>query len=195
MNKTKKLVIFSLLLAIEIIFCFTPLGSINLFGPIVATLAMIPVSIAAIVLGLNYGMLLGLFMGLFSFIVWTFMPPVPPLAFLFTPFVSNGGYASVIICFVPRIMLGFISAYVFNILKIKNLALKASISGFTGSLMHTLLVLGFIFIFFKNEYATILNQNIFTLLSVTILTNGIPEAIINAISCSGVVKILKSNIS
>ena len=46
------------LVAIEAIFCFTPLGSIPI-GPIVATLAMIPVIIASLTFGKNIGMLLG----------------------------------------------------------------------------------------------------------------------------------------
>jgi len=59
-NKTLFLAQFGILLAIEAIFCFTPLGSIPM-GPIVATLAMIPVILVAILLGTKAGTLMGCF--------------------------------------------------------------------------------------------------------------------------------------
>lgn len=65
---------FAILLALEAIVCFTPLGSIPI-GPLVATLAMLPVIVAGILLGTGAGAAMGFAAGLFSFIVWTFMPP------------------------------------------------------------------------------------------------------------------------
>lgn len=50
---------FALLAAIEAVFCFTPLGSLPAIGPIVATLAMIPVIITSILLGTKAGTLMG----------------------------------------------------------------------------------------------------------------------------------------
>ena len=68
-NNTLFIVQFSILLAIEAIFCFTPLGSLPAMGPIVATLMMVPVIITAILLGTKAGTIMGAFAGLFSFIV------------------------------------------------------------------------------------------------------------------------------
>jgi uncharacterized membrane protein len=115
------LVQFSILLAIEAIVCFTPLGSIPLAPPlIVATLGMIPVIIAGILLGLWAGALMGAFAGLFSFIVWTFMPP-SIMAFVFTPFASvgdvHGNFWSLLICFAPRIGVGVVAACLFKLLR------------------------------------------------------------------------------
>jgi uncharacterized membrane protein len=93
--KNKKiffLVQFSILTAIEAIFCFTPLSSLPAIGPIVATLMMIPVIITAILLGTNAGTVMGFIAGLFSFLVWTFMTPSPLVAFIFTPFYSLGEF-------------------------------------------------------------------------------------------------------
>ena len=58
------LVQFAMLLAIEAVFCFTPLGSLPI-GPMVATFAMLPVIVAAILLGTGAGTLMGFFAGLF----------------------------------------------------------------------------------------------------------------------------------
>jgi uncharacterized membrane protein len=120
-EKTLLLVQFSILLAIEAIVCFTPLGSIPLAPPlIVATLGMIPVIIAGILLGLWAGALMGAFAGLFSFIVWTFMPP-SIMAFVFTPFASvgdvHGNFWSLLICFAPRIGVGVVAACLFRLLR------------------------------------------------------------------------------
>ena len=73
-NALIKMVQFSILLALEVIMCFTPLGSIPI-GPMVATLAMIPVILTGILLGVGAGAAMGFFAGLFSFIVWTFISP------------------------------------------------------------------------------------------------------------------------
>ena len=151
-KKTLFMVQFALLLAIEALFCFTALGSIPI-GPIVATLAMVPVVITSILLGTKAGTLMGFFTGLFSFIVWTFMPP-SPAAFLFTPFYSlgelGGNFWSLVICFVPRILTGTVAGICYTALKRTKMKdfLVYGLSAFLGSLVNTLLVLGGIFLFF-----------------------------------------------
>lgn len=188
-SRVKDLVIFSFFLAIEFIFCFTPLGSINLFGPVVATLAMIPVSLLAIFKGLKQGLLLGFFMGLFSLIVWTFMPPAP-VGFIFSPFVTaagvQGNFGSLIICFVPRMMIAVVAYYSYHVLSSfsKNRAVKAFVAGFVSSAAHTILVLLGIYLFFRDSYSAVIGVPIWTIFSSIIISNGIPEAIVNAISCS-----------
>ena len=181
-----------LTIAILAIFCFTPLGSIPI-GPIVATTAMIPVIIASLTFGEKIGMIVGFVFGLFSFIYWTFILPAFPTAFLFTPFAESAGYkgnvGSLIICFLPRILIGLTPIMV-------SKALKKSIIGdilgsIVGSLTNTVLVITFIFLFFGNENPVIAGKGLLTVLSATILTNGIPEAIICAIVCPPITKILR----
>lgn len=188
------LVQFSLLLAIEAIVCFTPLGSLPALGPIVATLSHIPVILTSVILGTAAGTAMGFMFGLFSFIVWTFTPPSPIIAFVFTPFYTlgemKGGLFSLFICFAPRILIGLVTGLVFTFLqKIladrKNLSFFSyGISGFLGSLTNTFLVLGGIYLFFGKSYASALGIEYSLLLGIiatSILTSGIPEAIIGAI--------------
>ena len=71
--QTEKKSIFNILIlaifaSIEIIFCFTPLGSIPIGPGIVATLAHIPVIISAFLLEKKYSLIMGGIMGLCSFI-------------------------------------------------------------------------------------------------------------------------------
>ena len=201
-SETRFLVQFSALLAIEAIFCFTPLGSLPALGPIVATLAMIPVVITALLFGTKAGTLMGAFAGLFSFIVWTFAPPTPIAAFVFTPFYSigefSGNFGSLIICFVPRILVGTVAGIAYGALSKtmpeKNV-LCFSLSAALGSLVNTLGVMIGILLFFGNEYASVAGEAILVTIGTTILTSGIPEAIISAAAASAVCKPLKAILS
>ena len=187
-----------MLLAFEAIFCFTPLGSLPAFGPIVATLMMIPVLITAILLGPKAGSLMGGFAGLFSLIIWTFTPPSPGVAFLFTPFYAfgefSGNIGSLIICFVPRILSGTVGGLIYQALSRsipqKNV-LHFSLSAALGSLINTFGVLGGVWLFFGRQYSSIVGSAMLLIIGTTILTSGIPEAVVGAIASSAVCKPLK----
>jgi uncharacterized membrane protein len=155
---------------------------------------MIPVVITAILLGTRAGALMGFIAGLFSFIVWTFMPP-SPIAFVFTPFYSigetSGNFYSLLICFIPRILVGVITGLSLHMLlklyptKNNTAPFLYGISGCLGSLTNTFLVLGGIFVFFGRDYAGVIGISynlLIGIIGVTILTNGIPEAIIAAMA-------------
>jgi len=199
-NKTLFLAQFSILLAIEAVFCFTALGSLPAIGQINATLAMLPVIITGMLLGVRAGTCMGFFAGIFSFVVWTFMPPNPAVAFLFTPFYSltdgfKGGAGSLFICFVPRILVGTVSAALLKILKKKNPdknLVSYFVSAVAGSLTNTVLVLGGISVFYGAEYSN-LNEGkvLFVIIGTTVLFSGIPEAAVSGIICPAVCMPLK----
>lgn len=205
-NRTLVLTQFAMLLAIEAVVCFTPLGSLPAVGPIVATLGMVPVIITAILLGTGAGAAMGAFAGLFSLLVWTFTPPNPLVAFVFTPFyalgTTHGNVWSLVICFVPRILVGVVagaSFHLFTRLKWKS-GFVYGFSGALGSLANTFGVLGGIYVFFGHSYATVLGKGfdlLLGLIGLTILTSGIPEAIIGGIAayavCRPIQKRMKHN--
>ncbi|MDR1559473.1 MAG: ECF transporter S component [Clostridiales bacterium] len=187
---------FSLLLAIEAIFCFTPLGSLPI-GPIVATLAGIPVVVTAILLGTKAGALMGFITGLFSFLIWTFTPPQPPIAFLYTPFYSlgtiQGNAWSLFISFVPRIMIGVLAGMSFNALDRLNSrrvkVLPFVVGGALGSLANTFITLFTIYLVFAEDFVQatggdVSNAGTIVMGVITglIVSNGIPEAIICALA-------------
>ena len=189
-KKVTNLVVFSALLAIEIIIAFTPFGSIPI-GPIVATLGHIPVIIAAITMGTGAGVLMGFFFGLLSLIYFTFIAP-SPVSMLFSPFISIGEYQgnfySLIIVFVPRILVGFVCGKSLKFFKKvfteKKKYIAYLISGVLATLTNTFLVLGGIYVFFGVQYATLINQPYAVLLGflgLTVLTQGVPESIIGAL--------------
>lgn len=199
--KVVRLTQLALLSAIIFIMGFTPLGSLPLGGPIVATLAQIPVVIGAILLGTGSGMFLG---GVFGFVslLW-FTMYAPPTAFVFSPFYSvnlaNGdipkaiwfAICSLIICFVPRILIGFVSSVVYRKMfaKTSGVAKSAIVAGVCGALTNTLLVLLGIVVFFAQPYAQANgSQVIWVLLGTSILINGIPEAIVTPLVAAAVCK-------
>ncbi|MDR3239261.1 MAG: ECF transporter S component [Clostridiales bacterium] len=196
---------FGVLLAIETVFCFTVLGSLPI-GPIVATLAGIPVVIAAILLGTGAGALLGLATGIFSLIIWTFMPPQPPIAFLYTPFYSlgeiPGNFWSLAISVFPRVMIGVFAGASHSLLS-KFLPYQKGrgrdfwaygVSGALGSLANTFFVLGGVYVFFGQQFAEV-NQipyaALMGIIGLTVATNGLLEAALCAIVAMAVARPVK----
>ena len=109
-QKTLEMVQMALFTALILIMAFTPfLGYVPL-GFTRATIIHIPVIIGSIVLGPKRGAVLGGIFGLTSFINNTMNPTIT--SFVFTPFYSmgdiKGGWQSIVICFVPRILVGVI---------------------------------------------------------------------------------------
>lgn len=118
-SKTKGMTQVALFSALIILMAFTPfLGYIPL-GFTRATIIHIPVIIGALVLGPKKGAMLGFVFGLTSFINNTMNPT--PTSFVFTPFYNlgeySGGLGSIIICFVPRILVGVVPFYVYHFVK------------------------------------------------------------------------------
>lgn len=201
-RKTLALTQFALLLAIEAIFCFTPLGSLPI-GPIVATLAMIPVIITAILLGTAAGTAMGAFAGLFSLLVWTFVPPQPIIAFVFSPFYRvgavKGNFWSLVICFIPRILAGTVTGACYHLSKRfqRRSGIAYGLSGVLGSLTNTFLVLGGIYVFFGRSYASVLGKTtamLFALIGTTILTNGVLEAVIGGVAAYAVCRPIQNRL-
>ena len=178
------------LIVLEAIFCFTPLGNIPI-GPIVATTAMIPVIVASLSLGASSGMIVGFFCGLFAFLIWTFIPPNPSLAFIFTPFYKfgdfNGNFRSIIICFVPRILSGYLPSV---IKKNSSYFIRVVVASMTGSFTNTVLVTFLIFVFFRNEYGYVLGQQIISIILYSVFINGTLEMIICGLVCPVISRLL-----
>lgn len=191
--------------AIICIMAFTPfLGYIPL-GVTRATIIHVPVIIASLLLGPKKGGALGFLFGLTSFINNTMNPTAT--SFVFTPFYSvagvSGGIGSVIICFIPRILVGVLPFYVYK--AAMKLRKKAGVSntglvlaGVTGALTNTLLVMNLIFVFFREDYAAasgVAVSAVYTFILSVIAMNGVPEAIVSGVLTLCIGKVLmKKNI-
>lgn len=195
-KKTQYMTSMALFLAIEIILVVTPLGYIPI-GPLNATTMHIPVIIAGIILGKKAGGELGFVFGLTSMIKATIQPGIT--SFCFSPFVTigtiSGNYKSLLIAFVPRILLGYLAGLIFEIMKNKGNENSGVLAGaLVGALTNTVLVLSGIYVFFGNAYASSLNvaySGLIGLLLGVVTTNGILEAILAAVVSLAVYKAMK----
>lgn len=177
-----------------------PLGFMNL------TILHIPVIFGSVLLGPKRGAILGFTFGLASFLSATFNPQL--LSIMFTPFAPpvggfSGGFSSLIICFLPRILTGIIPYYVYvgivRLLKGKKLSElpAAAFAGIIGSLTNTVLVLGLGNLLLSNAVAAAFTdsgtamaaEGVFYFFLSVIATNGIPECIAAALIVTALIKI------
>ncbi|WP_128837484.1 ECF transporter S component, partial [Streptococcus sp. DD11] len=150
--------------------------------PIKPTIIHIPVIIASILYGPKVGAVLGFLMGIISLVTNTVV--LLPTSYLFSPFVPNGNFSSLLIALVPRILIGLAPYYVYTFMKNK---FGLILAGAAGSAANTVFVLGGIFFLFSNVY----QGNIQALLAVVLSANSIAELIISAILTVSIVPSLE----
>ena len=192
-KQTKNLVQIALLVAVMIVLNFTNLGLITIpFSPLKVTTLHIPVIIGACLMGPKMGGILGFLFGLLSFISNSFVTPIVT-SFVFTPFYSlgdyHGNFGSLIICFVPRVLIGVFAGLIFQWMANKKcrIYLSGLVAGLIGSLTNTILVMGGIALFFGNEYASAKSSTLLAVIGTAVGVNGIPEAIVAAILTAAIV--------
>ncbi len=195
--QTLGMVQVALFAALIIILAFTPfLGYIPL-GFTRATIIHIPVIIGSLMLGPKKGAFLGFVFGMTSFINNTMNPTAT--SFVFTPFFElgevHGGIGSVIICFVPRMLVGVVPWYVYRGLEriFGKQMLSLAAAGIAGALTNTLLVMNLIYVFFRTAYAAANNVAegaVYTFILSIIGMNGVPEAVVSAVLVSIICRVL-----
>lgn len=200
MNNVKKdtrwLTSVALMAAVVILLANTPLGMIQL--PIIkATTVHIPVILGAILLGPTAGAILGAVFGICSLISNTMAPTL--LSFAFSPFMSmtgiSGAVKAVWISVGCRMMIGVISGWFWILVKKCNMNhfIALPLTGFLGSMVNTVFVMGSIYVLLAGEYAEARNvgvEAVFGLVMGTVTASGIPEAIAAAILVAVIGKVL-----
>lgn len=193
---TRWLVSVALMSAIVILLANTPLGMIQL--PVIkATTIHIPVIIGAILLGPVAGAILGGVFGICSLISNTTAPTL--LSFAFSPFLSTTGLVGVAkalwISIGCRIMIGVLAGWLWILFKKVKLNTYAALvaTGFLGSMVNTVFVMGSIYILLAQQYAQakeVALTAVFGLIMGTVTASGIPEAIAAAILVTIITKAL-----
>lgn len=192
-NQVRRLTMMALFIAIQIIMNVTPIGYLRI-GVLAVTLMHIPVIIAAVVLGWKEGAILGLIFGFTS--VWNATMEPGITSFVFSPFVTvggfQGGWQSLIIALVPRVLLGVIAGKLYDILNPKcGKALAAGIAAGIATFCHTAMVLGLIIVFYSASYSAAIGIAESTLLAVmgsVVVSNGIPECAVAVIASMAIRK-------
>ena len=190
MNNEKKdtrwLTSVALMMAIVILLANTPLGMIQL--PIIkATTVHIPVIIGAILLGPAAGAILGGTFGVCSLISNTIAPTL--LSFAFSPFLAEdllGVVKSLWIAIGCRILIGVVAGWVWIGLRKLRLSpwIALPITGFVGSMVNTVFVMGSIYVLLASQYAAakeVALDAVWGLIMATVTASGIPEAIAAAV--------------
>lgn len=194
-KKTLNYTLFTLFAAIIILLSITPLGFIHL-GFIKATIVHIPVIIGSIILGPTAGAGLGLIFGINSIINNTISPSI--LSFAFSPLVPvigtiSGSPFALIIALLPRILVGIVPYYIVENQFIKKDSIRLGLAGFIGSMTNTILVMGLIYLLFKDAYGSargIEGLAVTKAILSVIIINGIPEAIVSTLITIPITKAL-----
>ena len=197
--KTHKMVLTAMFTAIIIAMAFVPYMGYIPLGFMNATIIHIPVIIGAIVLGPKTGTFLGGIFGLTSMINNTVNPNLT--SFVFSPFYSvgevHGNLNSVIICIVPRVLIGVVAYYVYKgvsrLIKSKKSGsvTALAVAGVAGSLTNTILVMNGIYFLFGSSYAAakgIMAEALYGVILGVIGTQGIPEAIVAGVLVAAITR-------
>ena len=146
----KTIVLLGLLTAIIAVFSFTPIGSIPV-GPLVITLNIIPIAIAAITMGPIGGAIIGGVFGIFSFLQCF---GIGILSGMGAILVDINPVLAFIQRFVPRLLDGFLAGLIFQILsKLTDVRISCFVTGFFTALMNTaFFMLSLVFLFGNTDY-------------------------------------------
>ena len=199
-HDTRWMVSVALMAAIVIVLANTPLGMIQL--PIIkATTVHIPVIIGAIVLGPTAGAILGGVFGVCSLISNTMAPTL--LSFAFSPFLSTTGISGAIkaiwVSVGCRILIGVVAGWVWILFKKLKMnhkmrqVIALAITGFVGSMVNTIAVMGSIYVLFAKQYAEakeIAVTAVWGAVMGTVTASGLPEAIAAAVLVTVITKVL-----
>lgn len=187
-EKVLGMVQLSMFTAIIVLLAFTPMIGYIPLGITRVTIIHIPVILGSLLLGWKKGAFLGFVFGLTSLIMNTINPTAT--SFVFTPFgtigSTQGNFASLLICFVPRILVGVVPAWVnrFCAKHHWNKYLRYSLSAILGSMTNTILVMNMIYLFFSDSYAAATNKSVSVLYDAILYVisfNGVLEAIVAAL--------------
>ena len=178
--QTRRMVQLAILIALKAVLTFTSLGFI-MIPPISITLLHIPVIIGAILMGPSAGGILGLAFGLFSMLKAS-TAAASPADMAFSPFLSGSPLSSVVMCILPRVLLGVIAGGLYLLLsrKVKGDAVSMGVSAVAATFLHSMMVLGLLSLLFQ---ALPLKDAIAALIGVNCLLEKLAAAVVTAAVC------------
>lgn len=160
-------------------------------GAITVSLSMVPVAIAAITMGPVYGMLAGAIWGLAS-IIKALMGSSGLTSTLFT----ISPILTVVLCFVPRMLDGFLLNFIYRFVKkFTNVLVAGTVTGFFSALLNTIFFMSTIVLLFGNtEYVQNMmgGKNVIVFICSIIAGNAIFEMLVASVVTGPVAQALKS---
>lgn len=171
------LTLSAVFIAIIAVMTLTPIGYLKL-GLIEITLIAIPVAFGGTLLGKWGGLLLGTAFGISSFVQC-----FGASAFGAT-LLSISPVKTFLVCMLPRMALGFFSAWIFEVMRKKsNASVSGIVSFLSAAIINTVGFIGLLAVFFyKTEYIQSLAEqlgatNVFMFAALFAGTNAVVEAV------------------
>ena len=160
-------------------------------GAITVSLSIVPVAIAAITMGPLSGLLAGAIWGLAS-IIKALMGSSGLTSTLFT----ISPVLTVILCFVPRMLDGFLLGFIYRGLKkVTNVLVAGTITGFFSAFLNTLFFMStIVFLFGNTEYVQnmMAGRNVIIFICSIIAGNAIFEMLVASVVTGPIAQALKS---
>lgn len=188
-SKTKSIAIMGFVTALMIVFSATPIGSIPI-GPLVISLNVIPVAIAAVALGPAGGAAAGAIFGILSFLQ-CFGIGVP--SGMGATLLAINPVLAFIQRFIPRLLDGFLVGVIFRALSKKTNAFAAcAVTGFCTAFFNTLFFMSALVLLFGNtEYMQGLmdakgTHNVFLFVVLFVGVNAVCEMVAATLVTGGV---------
>lgn len=190
-SDTKRMVMLALLAGVLLVMSYTPLGYLNI-GPLAISLNMIPVAIAAVVLGPSGGAVLGAVFGVTSCLQCIGIGGLSNMgAILFE--------ISPVLCFaqrlIPRILAGWLAGYAYiGVKKLFGTSAACFTAGFAAALLNTVLFMAaLVLLFGKTEYlqSLIAGRNILVFICAFVGVNAVVEMLASTVVVGAVCKALE----
>ncbi len=192
---TKKLIVYSLFMAITLLMGLVPfLGYIHTGGAAI-TIMQIPVILASYFLGYEGGILFGFVFGATSLINCFTSPDAIAMLIL-----NQGGLSTlfliIAILFIPRILVGIVSRASYDVVCRfdSTKALAMGISAFVGTLTNTIFVLGGLYLLALEPsiaaFGVTSAKALFAALLAIFTSNGLIEAAAAVVICTVIGQVL-----
>lgn len=187
-EKTKRLVLAGLIMAIIALMGFTPLGYIKI-GVIEVTFLMIPVVIGASVLGMKWGTVFGFIFGITSFFQCFGYSAFGTALFAINPFYTF------LLCVIPRTLMGFLAGVIFKaISKIdKTKIISFIVTSLSGALLNTIFFTVMFLLMFRNATigeTNLQNMTIFDVVFWLVTFNALLEIIVCGVIGTAISKVV-----
>lgn len=173
-SKIVSLTTLGVLAALIVVMAFTPLGYLKI-GALSITFLMIPVVIGAIIVGPVGGAVLGGVFGLTSFIQCFGMDAFG------TALADINVFYCAIMCFVSRILAGFLAGVVFRLVdKIdKSRVVSFGAASLTGALLNTVFFVFFLIVLFgRTEFVKSFGDSVIAIIAALVSVNSIIESVV-----------------
>ncbi len=185
----KQFTLLAMLVAVLLLMAFTPLGYLNI-GPLAITFNVIPVAIAALALGPVGGLIAGSVFGLTSFLQCLGIGGLSPLG---STLFGINPFFSILLCFIPRMLDGFLLGFIFRGVSRLNRPVACFVTGFCAAFLNTVFFMStLVLLFGQTDYmqGLINGQNILLFVCTFVGINAIFEMLTSTVITGSVGTVL-----